>query len=308
MYILLAISVGALTAAQSRFNGELSHQIHNGIGAGLISNIVGTTLLVIIALVFKKEREGIARTITAVKSGRLARWEMMGGLGGTIFLCTQGVTVPEIGVAIFTISLIGGQAAASLLVDKIGLTPSGKKPITVARILIAAIILLAVSIAVYPQLISSTFMILPIILAIIAGVVVAFQQAVNARVNVVSQRPLSTTFFNFVIGTFFLIIALGINFLRGGSIGHLPTSPWLYLGGPCGLTFIAVSAYTLKHIGLLNFITFSVSGQLIGALLFDWLSPSAHTTVSGYLLTGTAMTMCAVIASRFMNVRNKVRL
>ncbi len=307
MYIALAVLVGALTAAQSRFNGELSFQIHNGIAAGLVSNTVGSAVLIVIALLFKKEREGISRTIAAVKSGRLAWWEMLGGLGGTIFLSTQGVTVPEIGVALFTISLVGGQTASSLMVDKIGLTPSGKKPVTFARILIAAVTLLSVSIAVYPDLSNSKFKILPILLAIIAGIVVAFQQAVNARVNVVSQRPLATTFFNFMIGTFFLLIALAINIGRGGTIGRLPTSPWLYLGGLFGLTFIAVSAYTLKHIGLLNFITFSVSGQLIGALLFDWLAPAAHTTVSGYLLTGTAMTMCAVIASRFMNVRRGVK-
>ncbi len=307
MYIALAVLVGTLTAAQSRFNGELSFQIHNGIAAGLISNTVGSVVLITIALLFKKEREGISRTIAAVRSGRLAWWEMLGGLGGTIFLCTQGVTVPEVGVAIFTISLVGGQTASSLLVDKIGLTPSGKKPVTFARILIAAVTLLSVSIAVYPDLSNSTFKVLTILLAIIAGIVVAFQQAINARVNVVSERPLATTFFNFIIGTFFLIIALAINMSRGGTIGRLPTTPWLYLGGLFGLTFIAVSAYTLKHIGLLNFITFSVSGQLIGALLFDWLAPAAHTTVSGYLLTGTAMTMCAVIASRFMNVRRGVK-
>ncbi len=303
MYIVLAVLVGALTAAQSRFNGELSHQIHNGIGAGLISNTVGCSILIAIALLFKKERQGIVRTISAVRSGRISWWEMSGGLGGTIFLSTQGVVVPEIGVALFTISLVGGQTVSSLLVDKIGLTPSGKKPVTVTRMAIAAITLTAVTIAVYPDLGNSTFKFLPIILSVIAGVVVAFQQAVNARVNVVSERPLATTFFNFTIGVFFLTVALAINIARGGTIGHLPTSPWLYLGGPCGLIFIAVSAYALKHIGLLNFITFSVSGQLIGALLFDWLAPSANTTISGYLLTGTAMTLVAVVTSRFLNFR-----
>ncbi len=307
MYIFLAVLVGSLTAAQSRFNGELSFQIHNGIGAGLISNTVGCIILIAIALIFKREREGIFKTIAAVKSGQLAWWEMLGGLGGTIFLSAQGVTVPEIGVAFFTIALVGGQTASSLLVDKIGLTPSGKKPITIARISIATVTLISVTVAVYPELVNSTFRILPVFFAVVAGVVVAFQQAVNARVNAISERPLATTFFNFTIGAFFLLIALGINLSRGGSIGRLPTSPWSYLGGLFGITFIAVSAYTLKHIGLLNFITFSVSGQLIGALLFDWLAPAAHTSVSGYLLTGTAMTMCAVVASRFINVRNKVR-
>ena len=308
MYILLAVVVGALTAAQSRFNGELSFQIHNGIGAGLISNCVGSIVLIAIALIFKRERIGIVKTISALKSGQLAWWEMLGGLGGTIFLSAQGVTVPEIGVAFFTISLVGGQTASSLWVDKIGLTPSGKKPITISRISIAAVTLIAVSIAVYPDLSNSAFKALPILFALVAGVVVAFQQAVNARVNVISERPLATTFFNFVIGAFFLLVALGINLSRGGSIGRLPTSPWLYLGGIFGLIFIAVSAYTLKHIGLLNFITFSVSGQLIGALLFDWLAPTAHTTVSGYLLTGTTMTMCAVIASRYLSARKRVRV
>jgi bacterial/archaeal transporter family-2 protein len=306
MFILLAVFVGALTAAQSRFNGELSHYIHNGIGAGLISNTVGSVILIVIALLSRKDREGIKKTIHAVKSRRLSWWEMLGGLGGTIFLSVQGVTVPQIGVALFTISLVSGQTASSLLVDKIGLTPSGKKPVTIARICIAVVTLFSVTLAVYPDLSNAKFKFLPIILAIVAGIVVAFQQAVNARVNIVAERPLATTFFNFIIGTFFLLIALGINLLRGGSVGSLPSSPWLYLGGVFGLTFIAVSAYTLKHVGLLNFITFSITGQLIGAILFDWLAPAAHTTVSGYLLSGTAMTFCAVVASRIFSARKGI--
>ena len=306
MFIFLAIFVGALTAAQSRANGELSHYIHNGIGAGLISNTVGTVILIVIVLLIRKDREGISKTISAIKSGQLARWEMLGGLGGTIFLSTQGAVVPEIGVALFTISLVGGQTLSSLLVDKLGITPSGKKPITISRIFIALATLTSVSVAVFPDLSNSKFKFLPIALAIFAGIVVAFQQAVNARVNLISERPIATTFFNFVIGIFFLLIALCINLMRGGSIGRLPTNPWLYFGGVFGLTFIAVSAYTLKHIGLLNFITFSVSGQLIGAILFDWLAPAAHTKVSAYLITGTLMTLTAVISSRLFNSRKQL--
>jgi len=93
-------------------------------------------------------------------------------------------------------------------------------------------------------------------------------------------------------------LALGIDIFRGGSVGNLPSNSWLYLGGICGLSFVAVSAYTLKHIGLLNFIAFSVTGQLIGALLLDWLAPTANTSVSGYLITGVAMTIAAVAGSR----------
>jgi len=298
MYTALAIFVGVLTATQSRINGQLSHQIHNGIAAGLVSNTVGSLVLIAFIVLLRRERAGVIRTIHALRTRKLQWWEILGGCGGTIFLSTQGVVVPQVGVAIFTISLVGGQSISSLIVDKIGLTPSGRKPITLPRILVATFTLLAVSIAVYPDLIHSTFRALPIILAIIAGVVVSFQQALNARVNVTSERPIATAFFNFIIGTIFLALALGIDIFRGGSVGNLPSNSWLYLGGICGLSFVAVSAYTLKHIGLLNFIAFSVTGQLIGALLLDWLAPTANTSVSGYLITGVAMTIAAVAGSR----------
>jgi transporter family-2 protein len=302
MYTVLAIVVGVLTATQARINGQLSHEIHNGIGAGLISNIIGSLVLIAIILFVRKEREGVIRTIAALKSKELRFWEILGGLGGAVFLSIQGVTVPQIGVAIFAISMVGGQSISSLIVDRIGLTPSGRKSITFLRILVAAFTSLAVSIAVYPDLLHSTFRALPVILAITAGVVVSFQQAINSRVNVVSERPLATAFFNFIIGTLFLIIALAINLFCGGSMGHLPSNPLLYLGGVVGLTYVAITAFTLKHIGLLNFIAFSVTGQLIGALLFDWLAPAANTSVSGYLITGTTMTVGAVAGSRFLQL------
>ncbi|MEJ0014083.1 MAG: DMT family transporter [Actinomycetota bacterium] len=94
-----------------------------------------------------------------------------------------------------------------------------------------------------------------------------------------------------------MTIALGINLYQGGSIGHLPKGILVYLGGPIGVVFIAVSAHIVKHLGILNFILFSVAGQLIGALLLDWLAPAAHTKISAYLITGTTMTLIAVVSS-----------
>ena len=195
-----------------------------------------------------------------------------------------------------------------MLVDYIGLSPSGKHRVTWLRGLTALVTLLSVTIAVYPQLRNSTFKFAPIIFAIIVGIVIAFQQALNGRVNVVSMRPLSTTFINFLMGSIVLSVALVINLLRGGSIGGLPHGFVVYLGGPIGVIFIAVSAYTVKHLGILNFILFSVSGQLVGALLLDWLAPAAHTKLSGYLITGTALTLSAVISSRLFDLRKKASI
>ncbi len=303
LFAALAIVVGALTAVQSRLNGQLSKDIHNGIAAALISFATGW-IFVIAACVFNKpDRDGLIRIWKNLRTRSLKPWEIVGGMGGGFFVAIQSSVVPTIGVAIFTICTVGGQTASSMIVDFIGLSPSGKHRVTIVRALTAVVTLISVTVAVYPELHSSTFKVTPIFFAILVGIIIAFQQALNGRMNVVSTRPLATTFVNFLMGFIVLTVALFINLARGGSIGNLPHGWLVYLGGPIGVIFIAVSAYTVKHLGILNFILFSVSGQLVGALLLDWLAPAAHTKVSAYLITGTFMTLGAVISSRLFTNR-----
>jgi len=135
--------------------------------------------------------------------------------------------------------------------------------------------------------------------------VIALQQALNGRVNVVATRPLATAFLNFLMGSVVLIVALTVNLANGGSIGALPSNIWLYAGGPIGVIFISVSAFTVKQMGILNFVLASVSGQLVGALLLDWLAPAAHTSISSYLVTGVAMTMSAILLGRYFESRKR---
>ena len=307
-YSLLALVIGSLTSVQSRINGQLSKDIHNGIAAALISFLSGWLFVIIVCILWKPDRNGLANIWKALRTRRLKPWEVIGGMGGGFFVAIQSSSVPIIGVAIFTICAVGGQTISSMIVDLIGLSPSGKHKVTPVRAITAIVTLISVTIAVYPDLQSATFRFAPILLAIIVGVVVSFQQAINGRVNVVSTRPLATTFVNFLMGSTVLTIALMINLARGGTIGALPTSFVVYLGGIIGVIYIAVSAFTVRHIGILNMILFSVTGQLIGALLLDWLAPAANTKVTSYLLTGTAMTLGAVVSSRIFTLRQSKKI
>ncbi len=254
----------------------------------------------------KRERAGLKRVFAAYRAKEVKIWEFFGGFGGGFFLAIQSIAVPQVGVAIFTIGTIGGQTVTSLVVDKIGISPSGKKHITVPRVVGAAVTLIAVTIAVWPELNGKNLKFLPIILSILVGVVVAFQQALNARINVISTRPLATAWFNFTVGTCVLLIVFAINLLGGGHLSHLPSNPWLYLGGPLGLIFIAGSAYVVKSLGVLNFIIFSVTGQLIGALLLDWLAPATKGGLSSYLVFGTLMTLVSIAASQLYERKTTV--
>ena len=298
---LLALVVGALTALQSRLNGQLSKDIHNGIAAAVISFLSGWLVLWFLCFAFKEEREGLKALYKGYRTRKLGWWELVGGMGGGFFVATQSGAVPIIGVAIFTIATVGGQTVASLVVDKLGISPSGKKQITIPRVFAAVMTLFAVTIAVYPKLANGNFKALPVLFAVIVGIVVAFQQALNARVNVVTRRPLATAFLNFLMGTIVLLIALSVNLANGGSIGPMPHNFWVYTGGTIGLIFIATSAHVVKSLGVLNFVLFSVTGQLTGALLLDWLAPAAHTTVSANLIFGTAITLGSIAISRLFD-------
>ena len=300
MFPLLAFIVGMLTATQSRINGQLSHILGNGFMAAVVSFGSGLIVLSVVNLISSRKKLALRQVVTAVKSGRLKPWQVIGGMGGGFFVAIQSIAVPQVGVALFSITSIGGQTVASLLVDKLGISPRGKQAISPVRVFVAVTILFAVTLSVYPDLGKASFKFLPVILGLIVGCVVSFQQAINGQVNEVSREPLSTALINFMMGSFVLLIALAINLLTGAHINSFPHTWWLYLGGMCGVAFIAVSAHVVKHLGILNFILFSVAGQLVAAVFIDWAFPTPSAKLTSWLISGTVMTIVSVAISRFL--------
>jgi transporter family-2 protein len=303
MFAIFAVLIGVVVAIQSRINGQLSVDLNNGLAAALVSFLTGLTLVTILVFSFKREREALFRIFAAIRNRQLLTWEVMGGVLGGFFVAAQSTVVPQIGVALFTISVVAGQTVSSLLVDKAGITPSGKQRITKPRILGAAATLIAVAIAVFPDLTNSEFRFLPLTFALIVGVFASIQQGLNGRVNVVAQRPLATAWLNFASGGLVVLIALTINISFGATIDSFPKNFWVYTGGSAGLIFVAVSAYIVKHLGVLNFVILNIAGQLIGAVLIDWIFPAKAGSLNGYLIFGTFMTITSIAVSRLYEAR-----
>ena len=300
MYAIFAVLIGVVVAVQARINGQLSVDLDNGLAAALISFLTGWTLLFFLVFGIKKERVGLFAIFAAIKSKDLALWEVAGGILGGCFVAIQSITVPQIGVALFTIVVVAGQTVSSLFVDKAGITASGKQKITLPRTLGAIATLIAVFIAVYPDLIGSEFRFLPLLLALIVGVFASIQQGLNGRLNVVAKSPLATAWFNFATGAVIVVIALAINLASGARIGALPHNFWVYTGGTAGLIFVAVSAFIIKHLGVLNFVILNIAGQLIGAVIIDWLFPAKAGSLNCYLIFGTVMTIASIAISRLI--------
>jgi transporter family-2 protein len=307
MFAIFAVLIGVVVAIQSRINGQLSVDLDNGLAAALVSFLTGLAIVSVLVFGFKREREALFRVFEAIKNKQLVTWELMGGVLGGFFVAAQSAVVPQIGVALFTIAVVAGQTISSLLVDKVGMTPSGKERITKPRIFGAVATLIAVAIAVFPDLTNSEFRFLPLTFALIVGVFASFQQGMNGRVNVVGKRPLATAWLNFVSGTIVVVIALSVDLALGATIEPLPGNFWVYTGGAAGLIFVAVSAYIIKHLGVLNFSILNIAGQLVGAILIDWLAPTKAGSLNGCLIFGTVMTIISIAVSKLYEGR-KVKI
>ncbi|WP_230207769.1 DMT family transporter [Microlunatus sp. Gsoil 973] len=186
--LILAFVAGGLVAVQARVNGALGTTLGNGIVAALISFSTGLVLLGVVALCNASVRRRFSGLRAALSDRRLAWWQLLGGFSGAFLVLSQGVTVTVIGLATFTVAAVGGQLISSLLVDRAGLGPAGKAPVTLNRAVGAGIALIAVLVASANGITGGLPVYALALLPALAGFGTAWQQAVNGRVGVVAAR------------------------------------------------------------------------------------------------------------------------
>jgi len=306
---LAAIS-GLMIALQARANGELSHLIGNGVQAALVSFGSGLLIIAVVAIFTPSIKEGARNLRGAVARKELPKWTLFAGALGGSFVAVQTHIVPLIGVAIYSVASIAGQTAASLIVDRIGLTGGGKKHITPRRIAAALFTVFAVFISVFDRLDGRDLSLFAVIMGCVAGAIVGVQRALNGQINEHSHQSFTTSFLNFIMGTTFLFIFLTILVAVGPTeFVPLPAGPWwIYTGGVIGVIYIAFTSTIVQHLGVLTFTLYSVGGQLVGSLLIDLYSPTDGVNVSVYLVSGIVMTYFGVVVGGVNNSQSRKRL
>ncbi len=295
--IAATIAAGVLVATQHRINGELGQRLDDGFTAALISFGSGWVILMAILALSPRGREGIRQLIVEVRARRVAPWLLLGGLGGALLVLSQGLVAGVVGVAIFGVATVTGQTVSGLLADATGFAGGRRTPVTVGRAVGAALTLVAVVVAVGPRL-ATDVPLVAIILPLIAGIGIGLQQAVNGRVRTVSGSALAATTLNFTVGTAALVMVTAVHLAVAGFPAPLPTTPWLYLGGAVGATFIAVQVVTVARIGVLVLGLCLVAGQLVGALVYDLVlpigAPTTASTAIAVALTLVGVTIAAL--------------
>jgi transporter family-2 protein len=294
--IVFALACGALTALQSRINGQLAHELDDPYTAAAISFGSGLVILLLVLAVWRPGRAGFGRVVVALRERRIAWWMLFGGLAGAWFVTTQGLSVAVVGVALFTVAIVAGQTLGGIVFDLLGLGPGGRRPLTVTRVIGAVLALGAVGWAVSAQL-GGDVPVLLMLLPFTAGLGAAWQQAVNGRVRSAAESALTATVGNFAVGTAALVVVMLVHAASAGWPGSMPSDPWLYAGGAIGCVFIAGQAVLVRIVGVLVLALCGVAGQLAAALSLDLLLPTTGRAVDPATIGGTLLALVAVVVA-----------
>lgn len=255
----------------------------------------GLIVLLLLLPVLGRMRAGAGKIRAALDAGSLHRWQLLGGLGGALLVASQAVTVDALGVAMFTVGVVTGQTISGLFVDRAGLGPAGARAITPQRLAGAGLMLVAVLVTTWGGLDGAGRDVWLLVMPLAGGVAVAVQQAINGRVGMAAENPLTATLVNFTVGTTALLLGWTVSLLvRGTGPGPLPSNPVFYLGGLVGIAFIAIAAIVVRWIGVLVLGLATIAGQLIGSLLLDTLVPTREGMVTAATVLGVGLALVAI--------------
>lgn len=291
-----AVSIGAMTAVQARINGVLGVRIDDGIVAGLISFAVGLVFLVVVILAMPSGRAGLGRLVTGIRTRTIPFWMLLGGTCGALTVTTQGLVAGVLGVSLFTVGVVAGQTLHGLLLDRMGVGPSGVVAVTPGRVIGGVLALAAVGVSLGGDVLATAPLWL-LLLPFAAGAGIAWQAAANGRLARRVASPLSATLMSFVAGTVVLLAGATVSVLTRGMPGSPPAEPWLYLGGLLGFAYILLGAWLVPSTGVLLLGLGSVLGQLVTSVLIDIFWPVDQGPALWQLVAMVVVAVASVVVA-----------
>jgi transporter family-2 protein len=269
----------------------------------MVAFAAGSGVLAALLLIGRRVT-GAARVVrTGRAEGKSLRlWWFGGGIGGAALVGSNAYAVPLVGVAFATVCLVAGQLVGSVGVDLAGIGPGGRRHLTGWRLAGVLIALAGLALAAVGRSGGAGGARVGLLLVVAgAGLLVAYQQAANGHVQAATGEPLVASLVSFTGGGL-LAGAASIGLLTSGAAGPV-TIPsvghgWLFFGGIGGASYLAITAATVRKLGVLHLSLATTAGQLLAGLIFDVALPTGEslrwTTVVGAGLAFVAV----VVAGR----------
>ena len=128
---------GALLSIQAPLNAQLGKAVGSPINAALISFLVGTLALIVVATVQRS-----APNVAATRALPWYAW--VGGLCGAVFVSAAAYAAPRIGVATMLSLAIAGQLVTALALDHSGVFGIPQHPVSAGRLAGMALVIAGV--------------------------------------------------------------------------------------------------------------------------------------------------------------------
>jgi bacterial/archaeal transporter family-2 protein len=129
LYLSTAVILlgGALLSIQSPLNAMLGRAVGSPVNAALISFLVGTGALIVVALLQRAAPDSVATRV-------LPWYAWVGGLCGAVFVTAAAYAAPRIGVATMLTLAVASQLCMAVALDHAGAFGITPHPVSAGRI------------------------------------------------------------------------------------------------------------------------------------------------------------------------------
>lgn len=288
--------IGALLVLQAAANARLSAAMRSPSAASALQLAIGSLLLLVT----------VTATGTAAAFGQLGgvtAWHLLGGLGSAVYITAGIVLLPRLGALVTMGLFITGQVLASIVLDTFGLLEVGRQPLTAVTVIATTAVLGGATLIARAQTrtaktpalaavaaTSATTATAPptampaasrsggraalVAFAVIGGVVLPVQGAVNARLHADLDAPFVVATVSFLVATVAMVLILAAMTRRAAThrpqLSALRTVPWWgWLGGLVGASYVTAVFVMLPSIGAAPVIALTVAGQQLASMAVD---------------------------------------
>lgn len=139
---------------------------------------------------------------------------------------------------------------------------------------------------------------LPLFIALIAGMAVPFQAGSNAALGRLLGHPLWATLVSLGVSVLMVIPALLVMRAPLPQLSALAQAPWwAWFGGVAGVAYITAALMLTPRLGAAGFIVCVIAGQVLSSLVIDqWgLMGLAQRPVNGLRLAGVGLIVIGML-------------
>lgn len=308
---ILPLVMGTFIASQTAINSRLTSFNHFPLVTSMVSFAVGSLFLAILTL---GSGQGIGVGLGVVLS--TPWWSWLGGLTAAFALTCNILLFKYLGSVETTLYPVIGQIIMSLVIDQFGWFGSLRQQMTWHKGIGA--LLLIVGLIVFINLLGFRRTVEEFDakkspqfgwpgLGILAGVALAIQNAVNAKLGQAFHSPLHASFISFFVSFILLFLFNLACRVRILSVIHQTLTRqtrrewWSWLGGLLGSSYVGLSSVLVPILGTGQVVILALFGQLVFSALiqqFGWFN-SCTMKISRSQTIGTVIMFVGILMIKF---------